>query len=119
MQRKTEFSFLFASATNHLGHFLLVNLLLNHIISCKENVRIINVASDTHNPEEKTGMPDPRIPPQMVSLAYPERDNDPERPKEDAAATGRRNYTYAARSKKRACFAVRFSHFVCVILQDK
>ncbi|XHC14001.1 SDR family NAD(P)-dependent oxidoreductase [Labrenzia sp. ac12] len=43
-------------AVNHLGHYLLVRLLLDDII---EGGRISVVASGTHNPEETTGMPDP------------------------------------------------------------
>ncbi len=42
---------------NHLGHFLLVRLLLNQI---EEQGRIIIVSSDTHDPSKKTGMPAPR-----------------------------------------------------------
>ena len=43
-------------AVNHLGHFLLVNLLLPDMA---ENGRIVFVASGVHNPAEKTGMPAP------------------------------------------------------------
>ncbi|GAB2545675.1 SDR family NAD(P)-dependent oxidoreductase [Gracilibacillus alcaliphilus] len=42
---------------NHLGHFLLVRLLLNQV---EEQGRIIIVSSDTHDPSKKTGMPSPR-----------------------------------------------------------
>jgi len=42
---------------NHLGHFLLVRLLLNQI---EEQGRIVVVSSDTHDPSKKTGMPAPR-----------------------------------------------------------
>lgn len=42
---------------NHLGHFLLVRLLLE---SLQEQGRIIVVSSDTHDPGAKTGMPAPR-----------------------------------------------------------
>lgn len=41
---------------NHLGHFLFVRLLLNHL---EELGRIIVVSSDTHDPSKKTGMPAP------------------------------------------------------------
>lgn len=43
---------------NHLGHFLLANLLLSEL---KEPARIIFVSSGTHDPKEKTGIPDPSI----------------------------------------------------------
>lgn len=41
---------------NHLGHFLLVRLLIELL---KENGRILIVSSDTHDPFMKTGMPIP------------------------------------------------------------
>jgi light-dependent protochlorophyllide reductase len=43
-------------AVNHLGHFLLVNLLLRHL---SEHARIVMVSSGTHNPDQFTGMPKP------------------------------------------------------------
>ncbi|MDQ0496560.1 SDR family NAD(P)-dependent oxidoreductase [Paenibacillus brasilensis] len=46
-----------AFGVNHLGHFLLVRLLLNQL---NENGRIVVVSSDTHDPSKKTGMPAPR-----------------------------------------------------------
>jgi NAD(P)-dependent dehydrogenase (short-subunit alcohol dehydrogenase family) len=42
-------------AVNHLGHFLLVNLMLKEFTEG----RIIFVASEVHDPAKKTGMPDP------------------------------------------------------------
>ncbi|MGE7828719.1 SDR family NAD(P)-dependent oxidoreductase [Paenibacillus sp. NPDC093718] len=42
---------------NHLGHFMLVRLLLNHL---QENGRIVVVSIDTHDLSKKTGMPAPR-----------------------------------------------------------
>ena len=41
---------------NHLGHFLLTQLLLPRVI---DGGKIINVASGVHNPEMTTGMPNP------------------------------------------------------------
>jgi len=43
-------------AVNHLGHFLLVNLLLRHL---DDRARIVVVSSGTHNPDQFTGMPKP------------------------------------------------------------
>jgi len=42
---------------NHLGHFLLVNLLLKALVP---PARIIFVSSDVHDPGNKTGMPHPQ-----------------------------------------------------------
>lgn len=41
---------------NHLGHYLLVRLLLEKL---SEPGRIVVVSSDTHDPAKKTGMPNP------------------------------------------------------------
>lgn len=42
---------------NHLGHFLLSNLLLPEMA---QGAKIIFVSSGTHDPNEKSGMPEPR-----------------------------------------------------------
>lgn len=52
---------------NHLGHFLLVNLLLSQLIA---PARIIFVSSGTHDPAERTGMPHPQYTSARL-LAYP------------------------------------------------
>ncbi len=44
-------------AVNHLGHFLLVNMLLPRLTP---PARVVIVASDTHDPAQRTGMPAPR-----------------------------------------------------------
>ncbi|BAZ45351.1 glucose/ribitol short chain dehydrogenase/reductase family protein [Chondrocystis sp. NIES-4102] len=55
---------------NHLGHFLLVNLLLPQLITPS---RIIFVSSDTHDASKITGMPAPYFrDPQL--MAYPTQD---------------------------------------------
>jgi NAD(P)-dependent dehydrogenase (short-subunit alcohol dehydrogenase family) len=59
-------------AVNHLGHFLLVNLLLDRL---QPPARIIFVSSDVHDPAQLSG---PIPPPRYVKaewLAYPERDS--------------------------------------------
>lgn len=65
-------------AVNHLGHFLLINLLLEQMAT---NGRILIVSSNAHNPEKAGG---PLRPPRFVKaewLAWPERDpNLPEVP---------------------------------------
>jgi NAD(P)-dependent dehydrogenase (short-subunit alcohol dehydrogenase family) len=43
-------------AVNHLGHFLLANLLLEHMVA---PARIVFTSSDTHDPARRTGMPLP------------------------------------------------------------
>lgn len=69
-QTYTEDDFETTFAVNHLGHFLLVNLLLKHL---KSPGRIIFVSSDTHDPSKITGMPPPNFQDPNL-LAYPELD---------------------------------------------
>ena len=60
-------------AVNHLGHFLLVNLLLRHL---NDRARMVVVSSGTHNPDQFTGMPKPDNR-DAISAAKPELDADP------------------------------------------
>lgn len=67
-------------ATNHLGHFALVQGLLDELAA---PARILLVSSDTHDPAKRTGMPEPRYR-SAQSLAHP----DP-----SAELPGRARYT--------------------------
>lgn len=74
---------------NHLGHFLLVNLLLRQLAA---PARIVFVSSGTHDPARRTGMPAPRYR-DARSLAWPDRHPDPEADGAGPGAIGRRRYT--------------------------
>jgi light-dependent protochlorophyllide reductase len=65
---------------NHLGHFALVQGLLDHLV---RPARIVVVSSGTHDPAKHTGMPSPRY-----TTA-----TDVARPEGGTAAEGRRRYT--------------------------
>lgn len=81
----TEDGFEMTFGVNHLGHFLLVNLLLPHL---SDRSRIVFVSSDTHNPDANTGMPNPQYQ-KAELLAFP-ADHDIDA---DIGNTGRRRYT--------------------------
>ncbi|MGV8121674.1 MAG: SDR family NAD(P)-dependent oxidoreductase [Candidatus Xenobiia bacterium LiM19] len=66
--RYTEDGFELTFGVNHLGHFLLVNMLLEII----DNGRVVFVSSDTHDPAKNTGMPEP-VYNKAELLAYPNR----------------------------------------------
>lgn len=81
----TKDGFEITFGVNHLGHFLLANLLLEQIMP---EGRIVIVSSGTHDPLKKTGMPEPVfINPHQ--LAFPE----PTGPNESINLIGRRRYT--------------------------
>ncbi|MCD0450487.1 SDR family NAD(P)-dependent oxidoreductase [Actinocorallia sp. API 0066] len=65
--RYTDDGFEETFAVNHLAHFLLANLMLSLL---QPPGRIVFVASDTHDPARKTGMPAPRYT-DAQSLARP------------------------------------------------
>jgi light-dependent protochlorophyllide reductase len=81
----TKDGFEMTFGVNHLGHFLLVNLMLPHL---SDRSGIVFVSSDTHNPDVNTGMPHPQYQ-NAELLAFPnDNDNDT-----DIGNTGRRRYT--------------------------
>jgi light-dependent protochlorophyllide reductase len=72
-------------AVNHLSHFLLVALLLDHLAPSSQ---VVIVSSGTHDPANRTGMPHPRYT-SAAELARPDdawADGDP------PATAGRRRY---------------------------
>jgi light-dependent protochlorophyllide reductase len=74
-------------AVNHLGHFLLVNLMLAQMAP---PARIVVVSSGTHDPAQTTGMPAPLYRRARI-LARPDEDS---KPLDDPQGTaGRRAYT--------------------------
>lgn len=81
----TEDGFEMTFGVNHLGHFLLVNLLLPQL---RDRSRIVFVSSDTHNPDANTGMPNPQYQDAEL-LAFP-ADSDSDT---DIGNTGRGRYT--------------------------
>ncbi len=58
--RRSTDGFELTFAVNHLGHFLLTNLLLRRLAR-NDHARIVVVASGVHDPKIRTGMPKPRI----------------------------------------------------------
>jgi light-dependent protochlorophyllide reductase len=74
-------------AVNHLGHFLLVNLMLAQMAP---PARIVVVSSGTHDPMQTTGMP----PPVYRSARFLARPDEDPNPLDDMRGTaGRRAYT--------------------------
>lgn len=83
----TEDGFETTFGVNHLGHFLLVNLLLRQLVA---PARIVVVTSDTHDPAQSTGMPAPEYA-DAARLAHPE--SNPASTPAEEGALGRRRYT--------------------------
>lgn len=84
----TEDGFETTFGVNHLGHFLLVNLLLENMAA---PARIAVVSSDTHDPAQKTGMPAPQYE-NAFSLAFPDSETGPSQPKQKPLS-GHQRYT--------------------------
>jgi len=82
----TEDGFEATFGTNHLGHYLLVNLLLARLVA---PARVVFVSSGTHDPKQRTGMPDPQYT-TAKELAYPTPEKDA---KENPGRLGRVRYT--------------------------
>ena len=86
-QTYTQEGFDTTFGVNHLGHFLLINLLLKQLVA---PARIILVSSDTHDSSKTTGMPAPYFRnPQL--MAHPE--TDPAFKNKDIGTIGRTAYT--------------------------
>ncbi|MEH2272935.1 MAG: SDR family NAD(P)-dependent oxidoreductase [Nostoc sp.] len=87
----TEDGFETTFGVNHLGHFLLVNLLLRHLVS---PARIVFVTSGTHfpnsSPNQTLSMPSPEYRNAKL-LAFPNLASTQK--EEDAYTIGRRRYT--------------------------
>ncbi len=84
--QRTEDGFEATFGVNHLGHFLLANLLVERLVAPG---RIVFVASGTHDPQQRTGMPAPLLR-DARSLASPQSDDEaPGSP----GFLGRRRYT--------------------------
>ena len=85
----TEDGFETTFGVNHLGHFLLVNLLLREMSA---PARVVYVSSGTHDPKQRTGMPAPRYR-SPAALAHPDEHPDPAEEGEGPGTVGRRRYT--------------------------
>ena len=85
----TEDGFETTFGVNHLGHFLLVNLLLGEMAA---PARVVYVSSGTHDPKQSTGMPDPRYR-SPAALAHPDEHPDSAEEGEGPGTVGRRRYT--------------------------
>ena len=71
-ERRSTDGYELTFAVNHLGHFLLTNLLLQRL-AAHAPARIVVVASGVHDPKRHTGMPKPRVG-DVAALAFAEGD---------------------------------------------
>jgi light-dependent protochlorophyllide reductase len=71
-ERRSADGYELTFAVNHLGHFLLTNLLLDRL-AAHAPARIVVVASGVHDPKRYTGMPKPRVT-DVAALAVAEGD---------------------------------------------
>jgi NAD(P)-dependent dehydrogenase (short-subunit alcohol dehydrogenase family) len=85
----TEDGFETTFGVNHLGHFLLVNLLLREMSA---PARVVYVSSGTHDPKQRTGTPEPRYR-SLIELVHPDEYPDPAEEDESLSTVGRRRYT--------------------------
>jgi NAD(P)-dependent dehydrogenase (short-subunit alcohol dehydrogenase family) len=83
--RHTEDGFEMTFGVNHLGHFLLINLLLPQL---SQRARIEFVSSGVHDPDLNTGMPHPQYQ-GAKALAFPVGEDS----KADIGNTGRMRYS--------------------------
>ena len=83
--QRTEDGFESTFGVNHIGHFLLANMMLQHL---EAPGRIIFVASGTHDPSQKSGLPAPMLR-HARSLAEPD---DEEEARLKPGNVGRRRY---------------------------
>ena len=81
----TEDGFEMTFGVNHLGHFLLVNLLLPQL---SDRSGIVFVSSSVHDPDANTGMPHPQYQ-AAKALAFPTDDDN----NANIGNTGRERYT--------------------------
>jgi light-dependent protochlorophyllide reductase len=84
--KRTEDQFEATFGVNHLGHFLLANLLLRHV---EAPGRIVFVSSGTHDPDQWSGMPAPQLQ-DVDALAHPKEDSAGA---DSAQKIGQRRYT--------------------------
>ncbi len=68
----TEDGFEATFGVNHLGHFLMAHLLLRHM---KAPARLVFVSSGTHDPKQRTGLPDP-VYHTARELAFPKKEDE-------------------------------------------
>jgi NAD(P)-dependent dehydrogenase (short-subunit alcohol dehydrogenase family) len=84
--QRTEDGFESTFGVNHLGHFLLANLMLRYM---EGPGQIVFVSSGTHDPNQRSGMPEPILK-HARSLAAPDDDEEARR---SPGLVGRRRYT--------------------------